>query len=569
MLQTSTGAGVSTIAQSMQQARAAELLSNWRLTPATLMARLDPSWIPAPWLQYLSFKIAQCIAKGGGGLLISAPPRHGKSMLSTIATPLWTLENFPDRNVVIATYGEELSSDFSRQVRDLILNNQDILNVRLRNDTQRVTNFLTTKGGGLKAVGLRGAITGRGANVLIIDDYIKEPKEAMSHTYLEDLWTWYRTVARTRLEPGAVVIILATRWVTNDIHGRIMRQQAESGRNFFEYIAMPAIYEPQKEIGRDDNDRPIMAPDHEAVDVVGRRYGEVLFPARYNRETVYDIKIELGSRWFNAMFQQEPDSDENAVIDLKWFKNISRSAFSLKLDLAAHRHEQIVWGRGWDFASLKDAGDFTAGPRCAYNKVTEEFYIEDMIRGQFSADKAEQRFQKAVVNDCKEYPGIRGCMEQEPGSSGTYALRHFRGIARDREHGVPGYAFEGFPAAGQGSKLLRAQPFLAALEAGKVYIVRPDPDPNADGNAAALYGGGDWQKTLLDEAEFFPEGAHDDQIDALALTYNLLAEKKRLGASIGRKGAGDTQKSAENTRLVPVLGKNHGKTRSSVTFGRK
>ncbi|MEB3025954.1 hypothetical protein, partial [Parvimonas sp. M13] len=88
-------------------------------------------------------------------------------------TPLWTLENFQTKNVVIATYGEELSSDFSRQVRDMIWNNQDLLSVRLRQDTQRVTNFLTTKGGGLKAVGLRGAITGRGADVLIIDDYIK------------------------------------------------------------------------------------------------------------------------------------------------------------------------------------------------------------------------------------------------------------------------------------------------------------------------------------------------------------------------------------------------------------
>ncbi|MEB3090059.1 hypothetical protein, partial [Parvimonas sp. M20] len=90
-------------------------------------------------------------------------------------------------------------------------------------------------------------ITGRGADVLIIDDYIKEPKEATSATYLEDLWTWYRTVARTRLEPGAVVIILATRWVSNDIHGRIMKQQAESGRNFFEYVRLPALYEPMKE----------------------------------------------------------------------------------------------------------------------------------------------------------------------------------------------------------------------------------------------------------------------------------------------------------------------------------
>ncbi|WP_324000502.1 hypothetical protein, partial [Parvimonas sp. M13] len=158
---------------------------------------------------------------------------------------------------------------------------------------------------------------------------------------------WYRTVARTRLEPGAVVIILATRWVSNDIHGRIMKQQAESGRNFFEYVRLPALYEPMKEVGRDDNDRPIMAPDHDAVDEIGRHFGETLFAKRYTADTIRDIRIELGSRWFNAMFQQDPDADENAVINTGWFKNIEERHFRLKLDLAIHRGERVVFTRAW------------------------------------------------------------------------------------------------------------------------------------------------------------------------------------------------------------------------------
>src|SRR6202042_116166 len=114
------------------------------------------------------------------------------------------------------------------------------LTVDIRQDVNRAQNFVTTQGGGLKAVGLRGTITGRGADVLIIDDYIKEPREAMSHNYLEGLWNWFVTVGRTRLEPGAVVIIVATRWVPNDLHGRIERLEARRTKKSYKSIRIQA-----------------------------------------------------------------------------------------------------------------------------------------------------------------------------------------------------------------------------------------------------------------------------------------------------------------------------------------
>lgn len=514
--------------QSLQQARAATILSDWRLTPATLMSRLDSSWIPARWLQYLSFEIARALSQGNCGLLISAPPRHGKSMLSTIATPLYVLENMPKKNVVVATYGEDLSTDFSRKVRDMIQQNQDILNVRLRSDTQRVQNFLTTEGGGLKAVGLRGAITGRGADVFILDDYIKEPKEAMSPTYLEDLWTWWLTVARTRLEPGAVVIILATRWVANDLHGRIIAQQKRTGRSFFKYVELPAIYEPFHLIPDPaDAERRIKEPDLESRDVLGRKYGEVLFPERYDRETILDIKTDLTSRWFEAMFQQNPLSDEDVVINLRWFKKITRTEFKKRL-IDLEKTQTIKWGRAWDMASTKEAGDYSAGPRCLYVKESGDFYVESMKRGQWSAARAELEFANAVLEDTGVDPDFKFGMEQEPGSSGKYSVRHFEKIGREK---VKGTKVTEFPATT--SKLLRAQPFLAAAEHGHVYIVvDDDQDIFADDkNDLRTI----WVRTLFEELESFPEADHDDQADALSITYQLLSGKLTLKASIGRK----------------------------------
>ena len=527
------------VAGGMQEAQMASLLSNWKLTPATMMAHLDPSWIPAKWLQYLSLKIAQCIIRGNNGLLISAPPRHGKSRLSTIATPLWVLENFPSKQVVVATYGEELSTDFSRDIRDFIQNNPNELSVRLRSDTQRVTNFMTTMGGGLKAVGLKGTITGRGANVLVIDDYIKNDKEAMSPGYMDDLWNWYLTTARTRLEPGAVIIILATRWVANDLHGRIMKMQQRTGRYFYEYISLPAIAVEGKE------------------DPIHRSPGQVLFPERYDTDSIHALRDELGSRWFGAMFQQNPEEGDNDLCNPAWFKGITRSQFDTKLAEAEAAGYTIKWVRDWDMASTKEAGDFTTGARCAYIKETGEFFIESMRRGQYSAARAEEEFKACVKIDYDEHPDLIIGMEQEPGSSGSYSIRHFQGIARKIVSGSKVYEHRATT-----SKLLNAQPLLAAAEAGKVFVVQ-EIIPDSENRRP-------WTEAFYSEIELFPESDHDDQMDSTAGAYKLATGKTSLTAAIGRSMdvmAAKTRVKGIQTGQIP---EDSGvKRRSSVTFGRK
>lgn len=525
-------------AKTLSQARAASLLGNWRLTPATLMAHLDSGWIPAKWLQYLSLKIAQTVAKGNCGLLISAPPRHGKSQLSTIATPLWVLENFPQKSVVVATYGEELSTDFTRQIRDLIQQNQGELNVRLRQDARRVTNILTTEGGGLKAVGLQGTITGRGADVLVIDDYIKNPKEALSPSYLDDLWDWWRTVARTRLEPGAVVIILATRWVANDLHGRIMKHQRDTGRSFFEYVELPAIAQ--------------------ANDIIGREPGDVLFPERYNRESVYAIKDELGTRWFNAMFQQQPQDDESRILDPAWFKKITVAEFDRRYDAMLRGPERgdLTWARSWDLASTQGAGDYTSGALTLYNKETEEFYIRNIARGQWSAGKTETEFLKATKEDYRDsfrlaVPYKVG-IEEEPGASGVYTTKHFQDLLKD-EDSIEGLVIKAQKA--NTKKILNAQPLLAAAEAGKVFVV-------CDFNELGLPMG--WCKELYDEMESFPEADHDDQMDSLSWGYKLQTGKNFIKPVFGRSRQGTVRATPANEPAEVA-----GQRRVSITFGRK
>ena len=519
--------------QGLASSRAAGLLSNWRLTPATMMAHLDSGWIPAKWLQYLSLEIARCIANGNQGLLISAPPRHGKSRLSTIATPLWVLENFPNKNVIVATYGEELSTDFTRDVRDIIKQNQASLKVRLRKDAQRVTNILTTEGGGLKAVGLQGTITGRGADVLIVDDYIKNYKEAMSPAYLDGLWNWWLTVARTRLEPGAVVIILATRWVANDLHGRLMKRQKETGRNFFRYIELPAI-----------------AEEH---DQIGRKPGEVLFPERYDEESILAVKAEVGTRWFSAMFQQHPEDSETAVFNTEWFKKITVPDFERRYEemLKSAQKGKLRWIRAWDLASTAEAGDYTSGTLALYNKETEEFFIRNITRGQFSSYQAESQFKLLSKEDHQMAAAshVRYCagMEREPGSSGAYTINHFEGLLR--EEGLPTKLV---PHPVGSGKLLNAQPLAAAAERGKVYLVC---DYNEKGSVTG------WAKEFLDEAEFFPESENDDQIDSSSIAYKLVSGKTFIKPTFGRHKT-PVSHPAESKAIV-------AKKPIGLTFGRR
>lgn len=501
---------------SLSSAQIAQLIGNYKLTPATLMSELCEWWTPAPFLQYLGAEIASVVSRGGGGLLVSAPPRHGKSKLITVATPLWTLENFPEKNVVVCTYGEDLSTDFTREVKDIIKANQSKLSVRIRRDVDRAANFVTMQGGGLKAVGLRGTITGRGADVLIIDDYIKEPKEALNHNYLESLKTWYATVARTRLEPGAVVIIVATRWVTNDLHGHIERLEMRRSRKFYKIIKIAAIS------GKKDRDTGEWHANPLIPDILGRAPGEPLFPQRYNKEQLEDIIDELGARWFEAMFQQNPSDEDSAVTNVQNLRFIARAEFEEYINsfTAAQQRRRFKRRRSWDLASTKEAGDFTAGLLGTYDVDAKKLYLESCIHGQMSAGRVEDVFAAAADLPSNEgdHIDVEYILEQEPGASGTYATEHFKQLCPYRKLRV-------VKAASEGSKLLKAQPFLAGTEKHEVVIVVDDPSD---------YSRVPWVNKFVDEFAVFPEGAHDDIMDAAASMYNDVTGKRPLGGAWGR-----------------------------------
>lgn len=465
------------------------LLANYKLTPMTLAMKLNRNIIPARHLMYISTKVATAIARGNGRIIISLPPRHGKSELVTKNVPIWTLENYGQKNVILCSYGAELSTDFGRKVRDLIKDNQQHLNLRIRPDAERVNNWLTNQGGAMMSVGLGGPITGRGADVLIIDDYIKEIKESLSQAHRDYIWDWFTTTAYTRLEPGATVIIIATRWHHDDLIGRILKNFPGDWEN----IVIPAIAEEN--------------------DVLGRPPGTALFEARHTIADLLDRKKTLGSFFFNALYQQRPENDAGQLTDRKWVKFITNPPPLHDFKIA----------RIWDLAASEDGGDYMVGSLLAYSKERDISILLDVKRGQLGPLKVEALVAKTAKEDG---PSIPIMIEQEPGSSGKLLVHNYANNI------LKGYSVVGVPASPKQNKVTRAQPFLAAVEAGRFYVVQ-----------AA------WNTTWLDEYDEFPAGEHDDQIDTCAIGYTMLSGKKLLRASWGRDSSPTSQMEAVNADI--------------------
>lgn len=477
-----------------------KLLSNYKLTPMTLAMKLNQSIIPAKHLMYISTIVAQAIAKGGGRIIISLPPRHGKTELITKNTPIWTLENYGKKNVILCSYGGELSSDFGRYTRDLIKSNASLLNLRIRSDAERVNNWLTDQGGAMFSVGLGGPITGRGADVLVIDDYIKEIKEANSQNHRDYIWDWFTSTARTRLEPGGTIIIVATRWHHDDLIGRLLKQDArrtsEGKKPIWTNIVIPAIAEQN--------------------DPLGRKPGTPLFAERYPLEELLELKDQLGSFFFNALYQQRPENDAGKITDRDWLNYLPGPYSSINL-------QGFKVARIWDLAATEDGGDYMVGTLLAYSPKRDMTIVLDVKRAQLGPLKVEALVAKTANEDGPQIPIY---IEQEPGSSGKLLVHNYATTI------LKGYQVIGVPASPKNNKVSRAQPFLAAVEAGRVFLVRAG-----------------WNAAFADEYDDFPGGDHDDQVDTCAIGYHMLSGKSLKKIAWGR----DQQPSNKEQNIIQMV----------------
>ena len=421
-------------------------------------------WSPAEHLLMLSDKLTQISLGTLKRLMVFMPPRHGKSESISKYYPAWYLGHHPDHRIILSSYEADFASSWGWKARNVLEEyGRDIFGVSVSHDSAARNRWdISKREGGMNTAGAGGPITGKGAHLFIIDDPIKNSEEAHSEVKREKLWEWYQSTAYTRLEPGGAIILIQTRWHQDDLGGRLLSEMERGGEQW-DVLNFPAIAEEN--------------------DMLKRKVGEPLWKDRYNIPALENIRDTVGQYYWFAMYQQSPYTKTGGLFERTWFEIT---------DTVPPGRQVRFWDLAATEAKKGSDPDWTVGVLMVH--AGNSYYVKDVIRVRKKPGDVE-----ALIRQTAQMDGIETqiYMEQEPGSSGKGVIATYAKL-------LAGYAFYGIPSTG--SKIVRAQPLSAAASRGDVKVV----------NAV-------WLNTFLSELELFPNGAHDDIVDATSGSFSQLA----------------------------------------------
>lgn len=334
--------------QLSRQAAAAELLARRKARSGLLAFTqyTNPQYVAAPHHALIAEKL-EAVERGEiKRLMILMPPRHGKSELASRRFPSWYIGRNDDKQIIAASYNSDLANDFGREVRNIVgsAEFQALFDTELSEDSRAANRWHTDKGGMYVAAGVGTAVTGRGADVLLIDDPFKDREEADSELRRQRVWDWYTSTAYTRLMPGGSIVLINTRWHDDDLSGRLLAAQEEGGDQW-EVLSLPAINEEY----------------------------EALWPAWYPIERLEQIRSVLPSRDWNSLYQQNPIPDEGEYFKGSWFQEYEELPPGLRMYGAS------------DYAVTDGAGDYTEHGIAGVD-ASGNIYIADWWSKQSTSD---------------------------------------------------------------------------------------------------------------------------------------------------------------------------------------
>lgn len=280
-------------------------------------------------------------------LMVNMPPRHGKSELASRRFPAFLLGIDPEVEIVVASYNADKAREFGYEVRDIVRSDEYralFPGVQLKEDSRAADRWNTDAGGSFRAVGIGTALTGRGADVLLIDDPIKDDEEADSELRRDRIWSWYSSVAYTRLSPGGRVIVIQTRWHEDDLTGRLIAEQAKGGDRW-DILELPAV----------------------------SAAGDALWPDRYPLEHLERIQRVTLPRHWSALYQQRPAPEEGAYFKRAWFNWYDEAPKHLR-----------IYGAS-DYAVTDGDGDYTVHIVVGLDP-DDNLYVLDLWRQQTDPD---------------------------------------------------------------------------------------------------------------------------------------------------------------------------------------
>jgi len=432
----------------------------WWAAPHTMARHLSNGKYMTPQhVRLLSEIITRAANTPNSRFVVSMPPRHGKSESLSHWGPVWYLAAFPEKRVMLCSYGSDFAAKYGRRVRNTLISHEKELGIKLAVDSQAAYRWDTTEGGGMYATGIEGALTGKGADLLILDDIIKSREEANSQIMRDKAWEFFRGTAYTRLEPGGSIIAIHTRWHEDDLIGRILADRSERWTN----VALPALAE--------DNDP------------LGRKPGEALWPERYPVEELERIRRAIGTQEFVAQFQQRPSPAGGGMFRREWFRYFRDAGAHYEFD-----GKRVLKDRCWrmivaDLAlTAKTSADYTVIQVWDVTPDNDMLLVEQW-RDRKEAPEVEDQLLSMYRTFKPVWMGV------EDAHYGSAVLQRFR---RD---GIPLRSLKP-----DKDKITRASIAQVWMENGKVYF---------QSNASYL-------DSLERELLVFPHGKHDDQVDCAA-----------------------------------------------------
>jgi len=413
-----------------------------------------PEFIEGPHHRHVAKKFNELAEGKINRLIINMPPRHTKSEFASYLLPAWMVGRHPKLKIIQATHTGELAIRFGRKAKNLIDSEEygKIFKTRLQEDSQAAGRWETAQGGEYFAAGVGGAITGRGADLLIIDDPHSE-QDAMSPTAMENAYEWYTSGPRQRLQPGAKIVLVMTRWSKKDLTGILLKNQKEVKGDQWEIVEFPAIL--------DHGTKP-----------------EAVWPQYWKLEELEKVKATLPVGKWNAQWMQRPTSEEGAIIKREWWREWEK-------DWIPDLHYVI---QSYDTAFMKkETADFSAITTWGVFYPNEDsppnLILIDAIKGRYEFPE----LRRLALDQYKYWKPESVIIEAKAsGLPLTYELRQMD---------IPVQNFT--PSKGN-DKHVRVNTCAPLFESGLIWA------PNQK-----------FAEEVIEECAAFPHGDHDDLVDSM------------------------------------------------------
>lgn len=435
--------------------------------------------------------------------IVSVSPQHGKSRLLSVRAIAWLIGAKPGLHIAITGFSGDLLADFVGEIKRIVENPRYFLifgDVKPMAGHDRSNDIIFTNGSNLQARSCGSKLTGRRVDWLVVDDPHAGREEAESPAMRRRVHRWFFADCLSRISQNAKIFLVATRWHPEDLIGHVTgeegtRQLVDAGYEdwIFEHTNLAAIAE-------SDNDP------------LGRKAGEALFPEQRPLQFLLGIKAMMPSYEWDSQYMGKPRTASGDQVDVSNIRSITINEVP----------SNVEWVMAWDLAiTEKQSADYTAGALCAIRyewidaqewsditksmvakrKRIEHFYIIEIIRAQ----KAWAQMRKMILDNSRRVRTMYGV-----GRIGIEGVSGFDAVYSDVKQELLGELSVDKLLPGKGGKLMRAQLWLNLIQAGRVYLVR-----------------GAWNKDFITELSMFPQGTHDDQIDAVSAAFGMLQKRQQ------------------------------------------